>query len=152
MCAQPATDRSATDQPATDQPGTDRPPVDPSDPSARLFERISRLGRVDALADVDGRLRFDIHAAGRIEHRAIIVHRGQISVAGEVDDPDCVVDMDKELLDQMASGRSNAMTALLRGDMMVSGDVRLLVLLERLLPGPAGAHGPRRTSQSKGAG
>ncbi len=140
MCAQPATGRPAAD------------PPEPSDPATRLFERISRLGRVDALADIDGRLRFDIHVADRVEHRAIIVHRGQISVAGEVDDPDCVVDMDKQLLDLMASGRANAMTALLRGDMMASGDVRLLVLLERLLPGPAGAHGPRRTRRLKDAG
>jgi hypothetical protein len=134
------------------QPATGHPPVDPSDPTARLFERISRLGRVDALADVDGRLRFDVHVADRVEQKAIIVHHGQISVAHELDDPDCVVDVDKELLDRMAAGQSNAMTALLRGEMMVSGDVKLLVLLERLLPGPAGAHGPRRTSQSKGAG
>jgi hypothetical protein len=128
------------------------PDVDPSDPTARLFARISRLGRVDALADVDGRLRFDVHAGDRVEHRAIIVHRGQITVAGEVTDPDCVVDVDKELLDRMAAGQSNAMTALLRGDMMITGDVRLLVLLERLLPGPAGAHGPLRSRPSKGAG
>lgn len=138
MCAQP-------------QP-FDHPAVDPSDPTARLFERISRLGRVDALADVDGRLRFDVHVADRVEHRAIIVQRGQISVAQKVDDPDCVVDVDKELFDRMAAGQTNAMTALLRGDMMITGDVRLLVLLERLLPGPAGAHGPLRTSRSKGAG
>jgi hypothetical protein len=134
------------------QPASGHPAVDPSDPTARLFDRISRLGRVDALAGVDGRLRFDVHVADRVERRAIIVHRGQISVAHDVDDPDCVVDVDKELLDRMAAGQTNAMTALLRGDMMVSGDVGLLVLLERLLPGPAGAHGPRRTSQSKGAG
>ena len=134
------------------QPEPRRPAVDPSDPTARLFERISRLGRVDALAEVDGRLRFDIHDGDRVEHRAIIVHRGQISVGHEVDDPDCVVDADKALFDRMASGQSNAMTALLRGDMMITGDVLLLVLLERLLPGPAGAHGPRRTSGSKGAG
>lgn len=134
------------------QPESQRPPVDPPDPSARLFERISRLGRVDALAGIDGRLRFDVHVADRVEHRAIIVHSGQVSVASEVEDPDCVVDVDKALLDQMASGQSNAMTALLRGDMMVSGDVRLLVLLERLLPGPAGAHGPLRSRPSKGAG
>jgi len=134
------------------QPASGHPAVDPSDPTARLFERISRLGRVDALADVDGRLRFDVHHGDRVEHWAIIVQRGQVSVAHEVDDPDCVVDVDKALLDRMAAGQSNSMTALLRGDMMITGDVRLLVLLERLLPGPAAAHGPRRTSRSKGAG
>jgi len=134
------------------QPESRHPAVEPSDPTARLFERISRLGRVDALAEVDGRLRFDLHEGDRVEHRAIIVHRGQISVGQEIDDPDCVVDADKALFDRMASGQSNAMTALLRGDMMITGDVLLVVLLERLLPGPAGAHGPRRTSRSKGAG
>jgi hypothetical protein len=134
------------------QPAFDHPAVDPSDPTARLFERISRLGRVEALAGIDGRLRFDVHVGDRVEQRAIIVQSGQITVAHDVEDPDCVVDVDKELFDRMAAGQSNAMSALLRGDMMVSGDVRLLVLLERLLPGPTGAHGPGRTSGAKGAG
>jgi hypothetical protein len=129
-----------------------QPAASPSDPTARLFERISRIGRVDALADVEGSLRFDLHMGDRVERRTIVVHYGQITVVQDGGEPDCVVELDKSLLDRMATGQANAMTALLRADMMVTGDVRLLVLLERLLPGPAGARGPRRSVRSQGAG
>ena len=39
----------------------------------------------------------------------------------------------------MASGKVNAMAAVLRGDLAVEGNAELLVLFQRLLPGP-----PRR--------
>lgn len=129
-----------------------QPAASPSDPTARLFERISRIGRVDALAEVEGRLRFDLAVADRVEQWTIVVQYGQIAVTRDGGEADCVVELDKEVLDEMATGHANAMAALLRGDITVRGEVRLLVLLERLLPGPAGARGPRRTVRSQGAG
>jgi predicted lipid carrier protein YhbT len=129
-----------------------QPPASPAEATMQLFERIRRLGRVDALADVTGSLRFDIDQGGQTTQWTVAVHNGQISVEQHGGEADCVVQLSGELLAQMAIGRANAMAALLRGDMMVTGDVQLLVLLERLLPGPAGAHGPRRTVMSQGAG
>jgi hypothetical protein len=117
-----------------------------------LFERISRSGRVDALAEIDGTIRFDLDLGDRTDSWLLTVHSGYVSVSHGGGDADCVVELDKELADRMASGQANAMAALLRADMMVTGDVRLLVLLERLLPGPAGARGPGRTVGSRGAG
>ena len=117
-----------------------------------LFERISRAGRMDALTETDGTIRFDLNLGDRIDSWLLTVHGGHVSVAHRGGDADCVVELDKELADRMASGKANAMTALLRADMMVSGEVRLLVLLERLLPGPADAHGPTRTVRSRSAG
>ncbi len=110
------------------------------------------MGRVDALADVEGRLRFDLHDGDRVERWFVTVHYGQVTVGPEDGEPDCVVDVDRELFNRMAAGQANAMAALLRADVTVIGEVRLLVLLERLLPGPAGARGPRRSARSQGAG
>jgi SCP-2 sterol transfer family len=129
------------------QPQTDRP-----DPIAMLFERISQSGRVDSLGEVSGTIRFDLHVGDRVDSWLLTVHSGQVTVSHGDGDADCVVDLDKDLANRMASGEANAMAALLRADMMVTGDVRLLVLLERLLPGPTGAHGPRRSVHSRGAG
>jgi hypothetical protein len=129
-----------------------QPPAKPADAITELFDRIRHLGRVDALVGVTGSLRFDIDQGGQNDPWTLSVHNGQITVEHRGGDADCVVQLEGELLARMATGRSNAMTALLRGDMMVTGDVQLLVLLERLLPGPAGAHGPRRTVMSQGAG
>ena len=129
-------------QPAADQP----------DPIAMLFERVSRGGRVDSLGEVVGTIRFDLHSGDRTESWLLAVQRGHVDVSHGGGEADCVVDLDKDLANQLATGEDNAMAALLRADMMVSGDVKLLVLLERLLPGPAGAHGPRRIVHSRGTG
>ena len=128
-----------------------QPAANESDPTTQLFRRISRIGRVDSLADVEGLLRFDLNVGDRVEQWAIHVHYGQITVSRDGAEPDCVVSLDKELADRIATGQANAMSGLLRSDIMVSGDVRLLVLLERLLPGPTGARGPQRVSHSRGA-
>jgi len=130
-----------------------QPPGQPTDAIAQLFDRVSHLGRVDLLNEVTGSLRFDVAQDEQVvDQWTILAHNGQLSVEHRGGDADCVVSLDRQLLAGMAGGQANAMTALLRGDMMVTGDVQLLVLLERLLPGPAAARGPRRTSGSKGAG
>jgi predicted lipid carrier protein YhbT len=129
------------------------PPGQQTEAIRELFDRTGRLGRVDMLTDVTGSLRFDISEGEQVVDQWIVsLHNGQISVEHRGGDADGVVSLDRQLMAQMATGRSNAMSALLRGDMMVTGDVHLLVLLERLLPGPAGARGPRRTVMSRGAG
>jgi hypothetical protein len=130
-----------------------QPPGQPTDAVAQLFDRIGRLGHVDMLADVTGSLRFDIAQDEQVVDRwTVVVRDGNISVEHRGGDADGVVSLDRELMARMAVGQFNGMAALLRGDMMVTGDAQLLVILERLLPGPAGANGPRRTVVSQDAG
>ena len=50
---------------------------------------------------------------------------------------DCVLRADRKLFARMASGKVNAMAAVLRGAVTIEGDPRLLVLFQRLLPGPS---------------
>ena len=47
------------------------------------------------------------------------------------------------MFEGLAAGRLNAVTALLRGDLVADGDWRLLVRLQRLFPGSAKT--PRKT-------
>lgn len=129
-----------------------QPAMNESDPTAVLFERLSHAGRVNALAEVDGTVRFDLSLGDRIDNWLVTVRHGEITASHGGGDADCVVQLDKDLFDRMVTGQANAMTALLRADMIVTGDVKLLVLLERLLPGPAKAHGPTRIAHSRSAG
>jgi putative sterol carrier protein len=52
---------------------------------------------------------------------------------------DCVVRMDQALFEQIVTGRENATAALLRGLVTVEGKPQLLVLFQRLFPGPPDA-------------
>ena len=52
------------------------------------------------------------------------------------DEADAVIRCDKALFDEMATGRANATTAMLRGVLQSEGDLGLLMSFQRLFPAP----------------
>ncbi|MCI0633082.1 MAG: SCP2 sterol-binding domain-containing protein, partial [Actinobacteria bacterium] len=67
-----------------------------------------------------------------------------IAVSSGSAEADCIVRAEKAVFDKVASGRLNAVAAVLRGDLAVEGDWRLLVRMQRLFPG---RRPPRRSSR-----
>ena len=51
---------------------------------------------------------------------------------------DCVIRAEKTLFDGITRGETSAVAAVLRGDIVIEGDRELLVLFQRLFPGPRG--------------
>jgi ubiquinone biosynthesis protein UbiJ len=72
-----------------------------------------------------------------------------VDVTRDASAADCVVQAKAEVMDGLASGRSNALTALLRGELSLEGDRRLLVKVQRLFPVPIGR---RATDSSRVVG
>ena len=63
---------------------------------------------------------------------------------------DCVIGGDRALFDAIVGGRMTAMVALLRGQLAVDGDPELLVLTQRLFPGPpAGSSGHSAVAEGR---
>jgi putative sterol carrier protein len=91
-------------------------------------------------------VRFDLADGERTDHWLVTVVRGEASVSREGADADCVIRAGKELFDRMASGEANAMAAILRGELAVEGDLGLLILFQRLLPGPPSSSHPRHST------
>ena len=76
-------------------------------------------------------------SAGRKTDRwYVTIDNGDIGVTRQPSHADCVIRADKALFDKMAGGKVNAVAAVLRGDLEVEGDWRLLVRMQRLFPGP----------------
>jgi putative sterol carrier protein len=69
------------------------------------------------------------------------VDKGDVDVKHKGGEADCVVRADRKVFEGMIGGRVNAFAAVLRGAVTVEGDPTLLVLLQRLLPGPPSAKG-----------
>jgi putative sterol carrier protein len=69
------------------------------------------------------------------------VDKGDVEVKHKGGEADCVVRADRKVFEGMIGGRVNAFAAVLRGAVTVEGDPTLLVLLQRLLPGPPSAKG-----------
>ena len=61
---------------------------------------------------------------------------------------DCVVSADKALFDDIVTGKTHAVAAALRDELNLEGDVRLVVALQRLFPGPARSRRRRRATTS----
>ncbi|TDB98702.1 SCP2 sterol-binding domain-containing protein [Micromonospora fluostatini] len=114
------------------------------DATTRFFEDLDRRGFEPLLEKISGTLRFDLHEDAQTTHWLIQVDRGRIRVSREDRDADTVVWTSPALFEQMAAGREDGIAALLRGDMTVTGDARLVVQIERLFPGPPDSRGPRR--------
>jgi SCP-2 sterol transfer family len=128
-----------------------------------FFDRLARREHEVRLEDIRGTVRIDIRPAGtkvgevsagtappeggaerpEVDHWIVRLEHGDIGVAHEEAPADCVVRTDEVLFGQLVRGEENTITALLRGAMLVEGDLFLLISFERLLPAPPGTRDPR---------
>ena len=88
-----------------------------------------------------GSLRFEVVEGRKTDRWLVQVDKGDVEVKHEGGEADCVVRADRKVFEGMIAGRVNAFAAVLRGTVTVEGDPTLLVLLQRLLPGPPNAKG-----------
>jgi putative sterol carrier protein len=119
-----------------------------TDATADLFGALVERQHEPLLEKATGTVRFDLKDGRKTDRWLVSVVKGDLTVSRQNLRADCVVTADKSLFDGIASGKTNAMAALLRGAMGVEGDVQLLVLFQRLLPGPLRSRRPRPKAAS----
>ena len=111
-----------------------------ADPTAAFFAELATRSHDPLLRKASGATRFDIVDGRRVRRWYLDIDKGDISVATKASrETSCIIRADKAVFDRIAGGRMNAVAAVLRGDLAVDGDWRLLVRLQRLFPSP-----PRR--------
>jgi putative sterol carrier protein len=91
------------------------------------------------LRSFSGTIRFDLRTGDDVEPYTVSVADGRASVSRRRAKADCIASMDASLFDAVTSGKANAVTAFLRGEIRVEGDVAVLMAFERLFPGPTDA-------------
>ncbi|MFC0509105.1 SCP2 sterol-binding domain-containing protein [Micromonospora costi] len=90
-----------------------------------------------------GTLRLDARENGRTEHWYLTVADQHVEVSRSAEDADVVIRADRAVFDRLAAGDTHISSALLRNDVTVQGNLRLMPLLRRIFPGPATARHPR---------
>jgi putative sterol carrier protein len=115
-----------------------------SDATTQFFDALAERGHEPLLRKSRGTVRFDLATGDETESRYITIDRGTISVSRKRSPADGVFRVDRALFDRIASGEVNPVAAVLRGEVRVEGDWRLLMLVQRLFPAAPGARGPRR--------
>ena len=118
------------------------------DPVIGLFDWLGRRGHEQLLDHVEGTVRFDLVDEADVDHWLVAICRGDLTVTREDRDADCVMRCPKAGFARVATGEDNAIAMLLRAEIVVEGNARLLVMLERLMPGPPGASDPVSTARS----
>ena len=108
-----------------------------TDSTAELFRELGGRGHEPLLGNATGIVRFDLVDGERTERWLVTLERGNVSVSRRSVAADCIIRADKTLFDAMAVGDVNALAAYLRGELTLEGDPELLVLIQRVLPGPA---------------
>jgi putative sterol carrier protein len=118
----------------------------PTDPTTRFFTELAERAHDPLLRKATGSFRFDVVDGRRTRRWRVTVEGGDLGVTEGAGEANCVVRADKAVFDKLAAGRMNPVAAVLRGDLQVDGDWRLLVLMQRLFPGPRTAR--RRKASS----
>lgn len=111
--------------------------------AAAFFDSLAQRGSKILPAKYVGTIRFDLTQGQRTEHWLLEFKCGDLRVARESREADCVMHSGHELFDRIVTGEENITAALLRGAFIAEGDLRLLTGFRKLLPGPPGAQDPR---------
>ena len=107
-----------------------------SDSVAEFFEALGRRGYEPLLAKVRGRVRIDMTDGGEVDRWLVTIDNGEVGVSNGDGDADCTIRAARVLLDAICRGDQNAMAAVLRNELVCTGDVELLFAIQRTFPGP----------------
>jgi putative sterol carrier protein len=107
-----------------------------ADSVTQYFEALAARGREPLLRSSSGTIRFDVGSGSRVEQWLVTIKKGELSVARDGTSADAIVHVDAAGFEGLTKGRINAVTAILRGELAVEGDLGLLMSFQRLFPSP----------------
>jgi hypothetical protein len=117
--------------------------------TVRFFTDLASRGEHRLPETYNGTIRFDLADGETTDHWSVSIDHGNVTVSRSMDRADCVVHANRTLFDRLADGQETWAPMLFRGAYTVEGEVRLLTMFRRLLPGPPGAHHPRDFARSR---
>jgi putative sterol carrier protein len=120
-----------------------------SDSIAEYFAELGRRGHEPLLEKASGSARFDVADGKRTERWLLTIDRGDLRVSRKNAAADCVLRADRSSFERAVAGELNLMAAVLRGEVAVGGDLRLLVRLQRLMPRPSRRRRPRTATKKQ---
>lgn len=107
-----------------------------ADATSDFFESLGGRGHEPLLEKTSGSVLFELANGQQTDRWLVTIDRGDVVVSHKGGRADATVRARKDVFEGIASGELNAMAALLRGALVVEGDMALMARLQRLLPAP----------------
>lgn len=114
-----------------------------SNPTTTFFETLGHRGHEALLEDATATMRFDLTHERGVDRWFVAIERGDLRVSRDGGEADCVFHGSRATFDRIVGGQSQIFPAWLRNEVRTEGDVRLIRLFGRLIPGAPGSHHPR---------
>ncbi len=108
-----------------------------------FFAAMEAEGYQPLLSGESGTLRFDLTGGPKLERWYVTVSDGDVTVSRRGGHADTVMRLDQDLFDEVSRGTENAIAAQLRGAIDVEGDLHLMMVFQRMFPGPPSSTGRR---------
>jgi putative sterol carrier protein len=117
--------------------------------TTEFFEELGRRGHEPLIAKFSGRVRFDLIDDDHVDRWLVTIDRGDIRVAHRGGPRTCTMTVEADLFERIVRGEENAMSAVLRGALVCTGDVDLLLAIQKIFPGPRSAPGAAPVGRSR---
>jgi predicted lipid carrier protein YhbT len=102
-----------------------------SDTTGEFFRRLAERGYEPLLHSVSGTFRLDIEDAGSW---FVVVENGSLTVSRDTVGADCAFACSKEDFERMVVGKQNPTTLFMQGKMMITGNLGMWQMFQRLFP------------------
>lgn len=107
-----------------------------TDPTSSFLSGLAEAAHHPLVARTEGTVLLELANHGVDDHWLVAIDHGRINVDNRPGPADAVVRMPQQLFAAAVRGRKNLWAAILRGDVVVEGDLHLVTVFQRLLPGP----------------
>ena len=101
-----------------------------------FFDELAQREYQPLLEKASGAARFEVVDGKQTQRWLVQIDKGHIRVSRRNTRADTTARASKASFERAAAGQLNLMAAVLRGEIAVSGDPRMLVGLQRLFPRP----------------
>jgi hypothetical protein len=102
------------------------------DAVAAFFDDLSSRGHEPSLRKLSGTLRFDLGTGKTTERWLVTIRKGDLAVSRRNGAADSIIRAQKALFERAARDETNLFSAMLRGEVVLTGDYRLTVAVRRL--------------------
>jgi putative sterol carrier protein len=116
------------------------------DAATAFFEDLGSQGYDPLLRSVSGAVRFELVSGKTTERWLVTIRKGELTVSHRNIAADAVIRLSRALFERVASGQTNIFPAVLRGEVVLEGDYRLMAAIRRLFRARLAARQPQKAA------